>query len=137
VMKLISPQDTQFIPPPTPLKVTKLVVHPPEPYIGQRVRISVTVSNIGTETGSHTVEFRINGEFVKRLTVTLAGGASTSVFIEMIFEKPNTYLVRADWLEKTVVVRTFPPPHPVAPMAGTLGALGITWLTTALAAVAS
>jgi len=136
VIWLNSPRDTELIPP-TLFKVTKLDIQPPEPYVGQRVRISVSVSNIGTETGSHVVELKINEELAKKVTVTLAGGQSTTIFIELVFEKPNIYRVKADWLEKTIIVRTVPKPHPVAPVLGVSSAVGISSFIAILAATMS
>ncbi|GAI63976.1 unnamed protein product, partial [marine sediment metagenome] len=78
------------------IRVENLVISPTEPMVGEIVTISVTVTNIGGEAGSHTVY--LGGDFAAQQIVTLQPGESRIVSFEVTPEVAKTYSVSVDGL---------------------------------------
>ncbi len=89
-------------PPGAQFEVSDLVISPEAVGVGQPVAISVLVINIGTEAGSETIIFEVNGEMAEQ-TVTLAPGESEVVTFEVTPEVAKTYGVSVDGLYGTFV----------------------------------
>ena len=90
-----------------------LTVSPAEVNIGERVAISVTVTNIGDLTGTYKVTLKIDGVVIETKEVTLAGGASQKVAFTTTTDTAGTYSVDIDGLSSRFVVKGKIPPAPV------------------------
>ncbi|GAH55591.1 unnamed protein product, partial [marine sediment metagenome] len=64
---------------------------------GEEVTVSLTVTNIGEEEGTYTVNLKIDGLVAELAEVTLKGGASTTVSFTLT-EAEGTYQVEVDGL---------------------------------------
>jgi len=103
--------------PPPPVKpaafiVSELIISPEKVNVGETVRITVTVTNVGEASGSHEVVFLIDDQKVFSREVTLAGGESTEVSFTTTGEAAGTYTVTVDGLRGTFTVETVPPVVP-------------------------
>jgi subtilase family serine protease len=103
--------------PPPPVKpaafiVSDLAISPDRVNVGETVRITVTVTNVGETGGSHEVVFMIDGKKVFSTEVTLAGGESREASFATVAEAPGTYSVTVDGLTGTFTVETVPPVKP-------------------------
>ncbi|RLJ01882.1 MAG: hypothetical protein DRP11_03745 [Candidatus Aenigmatarchaeota archaeon] len=101
-------------PPPAPaeFEVSDLSVSPSEVEPGESVTVSATVSNVGEESGSYTVELKVDGVVVDSETVTLDGGTSTSVSFTVTSEVEGSHTVAVDGLSGSFTVTAPPPPPP-------------------------
>jgi hypothetical protein len=100
-------------PPPTPPKpaefeVSDLVVSPGEVVEGESVNVTVKVTNVGEEEGTHTVDLKVDGLVVDSETVTLAGGASATVSFSVTKTTVGSYTVKVGDLTGSFTV-TAPP----------------------------
>ncbi len=66
-------------PKPAEFTVTDLKVEPSVTQMGKPVTVTVKVANIGEESGSHTVNLKINDQTITSQTVILSGGETTTV----------------------------------------------------------
>jgi len=99
------------VPPPYPfLKLYDLNITPKEVQIGNPVSISCTAENIGSETGSKTIELKIGGEVVATREVTLAPGDSEVVSFEVTPDVARTYSVSVDGLHGSFKATEVVPP---------------------------
>lgn len=108
--------ETPFIPePPTPaeFEVSSLSITPSEVDGGDDVSVSMTVTNVGEESGSYTIEVMIDGVLVDSGTVTLDGGASQSVGFTVTSDVVGSHSVEVDGLSGSFSVRA--PPEPPEP----------------------
>jgi len=83
--------------------------------VGESANFSVAVTNVGEESGSHNVTFKVDGTVVDSRTVTLNGGESTSVSFSFTPEVAETYTVWVDGLSGSVTAiapAPSPPPTP-------------------------
>lgn len=87
-------------------RVTDLVISPTEVNPGQVVTITCTVTNIGSEAGSYTVE--MGGDFVGEQTVYLEPGESKTVSFDVTPTVAKTYSVSVDGLYGSFVATTVP-----------------------------
>ncbi|RLF22329.1 MAG: hypothetical protein DRN15_06255 [Thermoprotei archaeon] len=94
---------------PADVCIEKLEIIPREIRVGEGVKITVYVVNRGEETGTRTIELKVNGKVIKAETVTLAGGKATSISFTLSFEKSGTYDIEVDGLKDTLIVKEAPP----------------------------
>jgi len=105
--------------PPTPLRpaefILGLTVSPSEVSVGEGVTVSVTITNIGEVTGTHTLEIMIDGDKPEGppIETALEGGASTTVTIK-VFEDPGEHTVKVDRFTDVFTV-TAPPGFVLSP----------------------
>jgi len=100
--------EISYMIPITPLvdfRVTNLQVSPVEVTPGEKVTISVQVTNIGREAGSYNVVLKINGSIENTKTVTLGGGESTEVKFKISRENEGTYTVEIAGLKSSFSVK--------------------------------
>ncbi len=92
--------------PPAPAKfeLSDLSVSPKEVGPGEAVTVSVKVSNVGEESGATTVEVKLDGEVVDSKTVTLDGGASTTVTFTVSSDVEGIHTIEVDGLIDTFTV---------------------------------
>ena len=99
-------------PPPAPaiFTVSTLTISPTEVDIGERVTISILVTNIGEVEGSYEAVLKIDGAPVATKVVTLGAGKSTKVVFPVTRDVAATYQVEVDGQvgQFTVVKHVFP-----------------------------
>ena len=100
-------------PEPAEFEVSDLSVIPSEIDAGDDVSVSMTVSNVGEESGSHTIEVKVDGVLVDSGTVTLDGGASTTVGFTVTSSIAGSHAVAVDGLSGSFSVSA--PPEPPEP----------------------
>jgi len=76
---------------PAEFQVTELVINPSSVPADEIVEISVKVTNVGEESGSYTVNLKIDGAIIETRDVTLSGGATEVVEFEVTETDPGTY----------------------------------------------
>ncbi|MFQ6095281.1 MAG: CARDB domain-containing protein, partial [Candidatus Bathyarchaeia archaeon] len=91
--------------PPAAFRVSDLIVNPTEVEVGKEITISATVTNIGEGQGSYTVVLKINDIVESTETVTLAGGASTTVEFKVVKEDAGTYNIEVSGLKGAFTVK--------------------------------
>lgn len=98
---------------PAEFKVSDLSISPVEIEEGGEVTITVEVSNIGGEEGSYRLELTLDGSVEDEETVTLAGGATTTVSFGVI-KGAGSHVVDIESLTGSfkVTAPTKPPPQP-------------------------
>ena len=99
---------------PAEFVVSGLVVNPFEVEAGETVMVSATITNVGEESGSHTVDLKLDGEFVGSESVTLDGGDSVTVSFITSSEAEGRHSVEIDGLSGSFTV-TEPPQPPLSP----------------------
>ena len=82
--------------PPAEISLGDLTVNPPEVNPGQKVTVSVIVTNIGGMVGSY--EVILGGDFMATKMVTLEPGESKAVTFEVTPTELGMYLVSVDGL---------------------------------------
>jgi len=100
-------------PEPAEFEVSDLSVTPSEIDAGDDVSVSMTVSNVDEESGSHTIEVKVDGVLVDSGTVTLDGGASTTVGFTVTSSIAGSHAVAVDGLSGSFSVSA--PPEPPEP----------------------
>jgi len=96
---------------PAEFTISDLVVSPSTVETGETVTVSVTVTNVGEETGSHTAELLLDGSKVDEETVTLEGGASETVEFTGVSGDEGTHTVSVGDLSGSFTVEA-PPKEP-------------------------
>ncbi len=93
-------------PSPTPavFEVSNLVISPLEVEPGEEVTISATITNVGEESGSYTVEINLDDEVIDTESVTLNGGESTSITFTVTRNTKATYSVEVAGLSSSFTV---------------------------------
>ena len=81
---------------PAEFQVTDLTVNPSSALAGEVVEISVKVTNVGEESGTYTVNLKIDGTTRDTKDVTLAGQATDVVEFEVTETNAGTYNVEID-----------------------------------------
>ena len=98
-------------PMPAAFTLSSLQVSPASVEQGKTVTVTVQVKNTGEQSGSTTVELKINGVTEQTKSVTLDGGASTTVSFTVVKDKVGTYTVAVGSLTGSFTV-TAPPTPP-------------------------
>ena len=102
--------------PPTPadIETSNLTVSPASIQAGEDVTITVDVENSGEESGSYTVEVELDGTVMDSESVTLSGGASTTVTFTVTSETEGAHTVEVDSLSGSFTVEEAPAAFPWA-----------------------
>ena len=87
-----------------------LTISPAEANTGDRVTISVIVTNTGDLTGTHKVTLKIDGVVVETKEIILTRGASQKVVFTTVKHTAGTYTVDVDRLRGSFVVTEKAPP---------------------------
>jgi len=85
---------------PAEFQVTDLTVNPSSAMAGEAVEVSVEATNVGEESGTYTVNLKIDGTTRDSKDVTLAGQATDIVTFEVTETSAGTHTVEVD--SKTV-----------------------------------
>jgi len=93
----------EIIPAPGPevgaeFKVSNLMINPTEVIAGEAVEISVTVTNVGKQSGEYSVTLTINGVVEDVKTVSLAAGESKLVTFSVAKDAAGIYNVDVNGL---------------------------------------
>lgn len=94
--------------PPAAFEVSNLNVTPNDVSAGDSVTVSVTVTNVGGQTGSYSIPFSVNQTIEETKSVTLKGGESTIVDFTVTKEALGTYNVKVDDLSTKFTVTDEP-----------------------------
>jgi hypothetical protein len=81
------------MPPPTTLEISNLNTSPYEAWPNEPIKISVEVSNIGNETLSYPLAFRVNEVVRETKTIHLSPGENTTVEANVTESSEGTYSV--------------------------------------------
>lgn len=90
---------------PADFAVSDLTITPAEIESGEKVTISVIITNTGALTGSYEAIFKIGDAVIAAQEVTLAGGASQPVSIITTKNEAGTYIVNVNGLSDTFTVK--------------------------------
>ena len=101
--------QAEVAPKPAEFKVSNLRISPIEVSVGEPVAISLTVTNIGGESGEYTITLKINGTVEAKRTVTLSGEESTVVEFTVSKDVAGTYVVEVNGLTGSFRVKAAPP----------------------------
>jgi len=91
-------------PDPAHFVVTGLNITPAEVMVEESVTISLNVTNDGEETGTYTVELKINGQTIDSQVVTLDGGQSETVRFTVTEAEAGQYEVTVSGLSGSFTV---------------------------------
>lgn len=94
--------------------VTNVTVSPESVEVGENVTITATLENTGNTTENVTVVFKINGEEVKSVNVTVEANATETAECVVAEDEAGTYEVTVDGVSAsfTVTVPSTPTPSP-------------------------
>jgi len=95
---------------PAAFTTSTLTISPAEVNIGERVTISVIVTNTGGLTDTYKVTLKIDGVAVEEKEVTLAGGVNQKVAFTTAKNIAATYIVAVNGLSGSFVVKKKVPP---------------------------
>lgn len=93
-------------------ELSDLTVDPKEVEPGDEVTISVKITNVGDEPGSHNVTLKINGAVEQVKSVTLDGGGFTTTSFVVVKTTDGEYAVEVDGISDSYKVVSPPPPPP-------------------------
>ncbi|MBE0512542.1 hypothetical protein IBX38_05780 [Candidatus Bathyarchaeota archaeon] len=89
------------VPPPSTFIVSDLNISPYEAWANETIKISVKVSNIGNETLSYPLAFRVNDVVKETKTIQLSAGENTTVETAVTESSEGTHSVIAGGLTGT------------------------------------
>ncbi len=96
----------------TDVTVTDVTVSPESVEVGENVTITATVENTGNTTETVPIVFKINGEEVKSVNVTVEANATETVEHVVAEDEAGTYNVTVDGASASFTVTTPPSPTP-------------------------
>ena len=91
---------------PAEFQVTDLAVNPTSVLADEVVEISVKVTNVGEETGDHTVTLKIDGVIRDTKTVTLAGQATDIIEFEVSESTSGTHSIEIAGMSESFTVES-------------------------------
>jgi PGF-CTERM protein len=92
--------------------VTSVTASPESVEVGENVTITATVENTGNTTETVPIVFKINGEEVKSVNVTVEANATEAVECVVAEEEVGTYNVTVDGASASFTVTAPPSPTP-------------------------
>lgn len=117
--------------PPADFQISDLDVTPSEVEAGEEITVSVTITNVGGQTGSYTVPLIINQTTEDTKTVTLEKGASNTTEFKIIKQTPGKYNVEIAGLVDEFTVKA------ASSNGGTSNLIPVEYLVAAAVAVAA
>ncbi|PVX27754.1 MAG: hypothetical protein CW716_00690 [Candidatus Bathyarchaeum sp.] len=81
---------------PAEFQVTDLTINPSSVMAGESVAISVKVTNVGEETGTYSVNLKIDGTTADTRSVTLSGAATQLIEFSVTETTAGTHTVEVD-----------------------------------------
>ena len=92
-------------PAPSTFSLSALSISPPEIEIGEEVTVSVTVTNVGGQSGSYEVTLKVNNAVVDTARISLAAGTSQEVTFTTSKDSAGTHTVDINGKTGTFVVK--------------------------------
>ncbi len=81
---------------PAEFEFSALTVEPKEPEVGEEIKISVDVTNVGEIEGEYTVQFYINGDVIGNDTVTVEAGETETISTSYEIGEDGEYHIEAE-----------------------------------------
>jgi hypothetical protein len=81
------------LPPPPTLEISDLIISPKEAWVGDPIKISVEVSNIGDEAITYPLAFRVNNAVRETKTIQLSAGETETLETNVTESSEGTYSV--------------------------------------------
>jgi PKD repeat protein len=78
---------------PAIFELSSLEISPSQIEVGEEVKISANINNVGGESGSYIVNLNIGGVIEESQTITLEGGSSSTVSFFVVKDVADTYMV--------------------------------------------
>jgi len=100
---------------PAAFTASNLSVAPAQPKVGDTVTVKVDVKNTGGQSGSYTVEAKVDGVAKASQTVTVAAGATQTVTLTFAAAGEGSHTVTVGSLSGSFTVPTTVTPPPAAP----------------------
>ena len=103
----------QSLPPqlrPAEFQVADLTISPAEAGVGQSIRISANVTNVGEEEGNYSMSLKVNDVVREIKTVQLLGNESRALDFSVTENREGNYYVKIENLNGTFVIVAEPPP---------------------------
>jgi hypothetical protein len=103
----------QSLPPqlkPAEFQVADLIISPAEAGVGQSIRISANVTNVGEEEGNYSMSLRVNDVVRETKTVQLLGNESRVLEFSVTENREGNYHIKIEDLNGTFVIVAEPPP---------------------------
>jgi uncharacterized protein YfaS (alpha-2-macroglobulin family) len=110
-------------PAPAAFTLSNLVATPATVDPSIPVTVSVSVKNTGDQSGSTTVELKVNGVVAETKTVTVGAGASTTVTFTVTKDTAGSYTMAVGSLTGSFTVKTPEPPPPGIPWPAIIAAI--------------
>lgn len=109
-LKISAPEVTSGAPAPAAFEVSNLLVTPAEVEVGEEVRVTVDVANVGELAGNYTLSLRVNGVVESSPTITLSGGGTQKVVFRVVRDVARTYEVEIGGVSSSFTVGRPPTP---------------------------
>ncbi len=97
---------------PAEFEVSDLTINPSSVLAGESIAISITVTNVGEVTGTHSVNLEINGIIRNTKNITVGGQASIEVEFNIIESSSGSYNVKIGDLTGSFNVENLVPASP-------------------------
>jgi len=94
------------------IEVVNVSVSPESVYVGENVTITATVKNTGNATENATIDFKVNGEVVKSVNVTLDANETATLECNVAEEDVGNYTVTVDNVTAFFTILPTPTPTP-------------------------
>jgi len=89
---------------PAEFEFSALTVEPEEPEVGEEIKISVDVTNVGELVGEYTVEFYVNHSLIDEVDVELEAGETKTVSTTYEIQEAGEYHIGAEEESTTFTV---------------------------------
>ncbi len=94
----------EFFIPPANFSLSDLTISPPRVKEGEKVTVSVRITNTGGTTGSHLVELKIKDVTERTQEITLPPNSSQIVNFDIVKKRPGFYPIKVGNLEGKIIV---------------------------------
>jgi hypothetical protein len=84
--------------------ISNLTINPSELEVGQPVKVTVNVTNLGQQDGNYSVDIRVNNAYQDSKVIELSGGQNTTVAFTLTESNSGTYAVSIGNLTSTFKV---------------------------------
>lgn len=84
--------------------VSNLTINPTQVEVGQPVKVSVNVTNLGQQDGNYSVDIQVNNAYQDSKEIELSGGQNTNVAFTLTESDSGTYVVSIGNLTTTFKV---------------------------------
>ncbi|MBI4267848.1 MAG: hypothetical protein HY662_03580 [Chloroflexi bacterium] len=99
----ISPTNTA--PTPAKLQVTSINIAPIVVWLGEKIAVTASVSNVGGTKGSYSLALKVNGAIQETRDFTVEPGSSQTITFNVVKDIPGLYTFEIEGLTETVRVK--------------------------------